>query len=242
MTFLYIEDISNAHAEQWAHVLTERLGRSFRKVDADELVELRDPDGFSVYLADNDVDLLFISVENDTRHIQGYLNACRSLRIPYIFLTDTMKKMSVMALYETALHEVLAPVTMLEEEVHKAELLRHLWRYTSCSITLLQANDYGHRAETNVAKIDRVITSLSDNPSEQPVIRVLKARKESMSLHKELPDRQKDLVPDLLVITASREYGLDDLIFGPAERYVIKRAQVPVALLNPRGDLFSLCD
>jgi len=32
------------------------------------------------------------------------------------------------------------------------------------------------------------------------------------------------------------------LIFGPPERKAIARSQVPVMLVNPREDLFSLCD
>lgn len=251
MIFLYIEDIYNDSAEKWANGLADSLGRTFRKVDADQLTELSDPDGFSQYLQEQDVDLLFISVKNDRRHVQGYLNATRSLRIPYVFLTDTMRKLSVMARYDNPLHEVLAPVTMFEEEVHKAEILKHFMRYTNCNVTLLQANDYGHKAETNVNKIRSFIQSQlfdstspnsisnSSNPSS---LKVLKAQKDSLSIHKELPSRLRDLVPDLMVVTASRDYGLDDLIFGPSERYILLHSQVPVALLNPRGDLFSLCD
>lgn len=244
MVFLYIEDIVNENAESWTQKFTQTLEKTFRKVDADSLSELADPDGFSEYLQSQDVDMLFISVENNRRHIQGYLNACRSLRIPYIFLTDTMRKLSIMAKYETGLHEVLAPVTMLEEEVHKAELLRHLMRFTGCNVTLLQAKDYGHKAARNVEKIQ---TFLRSNPQsisgvEGKDASVVLAYKDSTSLYKEVPERQRDLVPDLLAVTASRDYGLDDLIFGPAERFVIRKAQVPVALLNPRGDLFSLCD
>ena len=41
---------------------------------------------------------------------------------------------------------------------------------------------------------------------------------------------------------ASREYGLDDWLFGPPEQYVICHSPVPVMLVNPRADLFSLCD
>lgn len=237
MIFLYIEDIADEVAEQWAQRFTETLGKTFRKEDADVLTCLSDPDGFSAWLQAEDVDLIFISVENQSRHLQGYLNACRSLRIPYIFLTDTMRKLSVMRHYDTALHEVLAPVSMLEEEVHKAELLRHLVRYTACRVTLLQAKDYGSKAARNVA---RIVSFMEADDAEKP--QVLLARKGSASLYKEVPERQRDLVPDMLVLTASRDYGLDDLLFGPAERWVIKKAQIPVVLLNPRGDLFSLCD
>jgi nucleotide-binding universal stress UspA family protein len=35
---------------------------------------------------------------------------------------------------------------------------------------------------------------------------------------------------------------LDDWLFGPPEQYVIRHSPVPVMLVNPRADLFSLCD
>jgi len=63
-----------------------------------------------------------------------------------------------------------------------------------------------------------------------------------MHISKEATDRQKDFLSDMIMLTASRDYGLDDLIFGPPERHVITRSNVPVMLTNPRGDLFDLCD
>lgn len=254
MTFLHIEDIHNDAHQAWAMKLTAQMGKEYRAINADELTATADPDGFSQWLQQESVDLIFISTECDKRIVQRFLNACRSLRVPYIFLTEEMRKMPVLAEAETAMREILAPVTMLEEEVYKAEILSHLSRYTGARTTLLQAKDYGHRAEQNVGRI-RTFLEHQERPLEitmaqrsmevtmaQRSIEVKIAQRDSMALYKELPSRQKDLVPDMMVLTASREYGLDDLFFGPAERYVILHANVPVMLINPRGDLFSLCD
>ena len=71
---------------------------------------------------------------------------------------------------------------------------------------------------------------------------IVLARKDSFSLIQEAAERQRDFQHDLLILTASRDYGLDDLLFGPPERKAIQRALVPVMLVNPREDLFSLCD
>ena len=46
---------------------------------------------------------------------------------------------------------------------------------------------------------------------------------------------------DIAIITASREYGLDDIIFGPKELHIIKKSEIPLMVLNPRGDLYVLC-
>lgn len=238
MKCLYLQDISLPDALRWAETFTRLIGKDFMFQDADTFTETRDSDLFSDYLQQQSVDMLFIACENERRTIQQFLNACRSLRIPYIFLTDTMIKMPVLAHSAEAVHSVLAPVTMLEEEVHKAEYLAHLYRYTGCSVTLLIAKDYGSRAQHNA---DRIRTFVLGIAPDCPVLEI-KAIKDSSSLHKELHTRQHSLTPDMLILTASREYGLDDLVFGPAERYAIRKSAVPVMLLNPRADLFSLCD
>ena len=236
MTFLHIEDIHIDAHQRWAERLTLAMGKRYLSINADDLTTTSDPDLFSTYLQEQGVDLIFISAECDKRIVQRFLNACRSLRIPYVFLTPEMRKMPVLAEMETSLHTILAPVTMLEEEVYKAEILGHLSRFTNADIYILRAKDYGHRAEHNAGKI-RTFLEHQSLPS-----RTLIARKDSLSLHKELPLQAKEQTADLIVLTASREYGLDDLIFGPAERYVILHSPIPVLLLNPRDDLFSLCD
>lgn len=232
MNFLYIEDEPIAGAREWAEALTLQMGKTFRVAQADDLTELRDPDLFSQYLQDEAVDLIFVACEGTRTILQRFLNATRSLRIPYVFLTEDM---TFRPLSEPdAL--VLSPVTMLEEEVHKAEYLGHLCHYTGCRITLLQAKDYGHRAARNANRIRQFLEKAEHH------VEVLMAHKDSMSLHREVPDQVTGQKAQLVVLTASREYGLDDLLFGPAERYVLVRAACPVMLLNPRGDLFSLCD
>lgn len=230
MLFLHIQDTHKPEHDAWAKAFAEAMGKQYRGVDGDDLVQLRDPDGFSQWLQDEAIDLIILSVENDRHSVQGYLNAFRSLRIPYIFLTDEMQMPCV------PMATVLAPVTMLEEEVHKAEILNHLIRFMECRVVLLQAKGYGPRAGRNTGRI----VSFLEHQGQRA--EVLMAKRDSSSIHKELPERQQETEADMLVVTASREYGLDDIIFGPAERTVVQKSCVPVMLLNPRGDLFSLCD
>ncbi|MBR1808503.1 MAG: universal stress protein [Paludibacteraceae bacterium] len=187
------------------------------------------PDDAAGFCDELGIDILFISCDNRRKEIQRYLNLCRDLRLPYVFLTDTMPHLRPLA-------GLLSPVTMFEEEVHKAEVLGHLNRFTGAQITLLQANDYGSRAEQNTNKI---ITALNARGVQAEV---LKARKDSFSVGRESAERGRKLSADMLVVTASRDYGLDDIFFGPQELHIIRHSNIPVMLLNPRGDLYSLCD
>jgi hypothetical protein len=191
---------------------------------------------------DNNDDIKLIECENKSRVIQRHLNDCRDERRPYVFITNTMKI--------KPLHRLLVPVTMLEEETYKAEICTYIARKTGAHIILLQANDYGSHARQNVNRIVTHIKKVNERLQASPITNdqlpisyeIVPARKDSFKLMQEAAERQRDFYHDLLILTASRDYGLDDIIFGPPERKAIQRALVPVMLVNPREDLFSLCD
>ncbi len=183
---------------------------------------------------DNNEDIRLIECANDKRTIQKHLNECREERRPYVFVTNTMNI--------KPLHRLLVPVSMLEEETYKAEICTYLARKTGAHIILLQANDYGSHARQNMNRIVTHIKAVMERTGEQISYEVAQAKKDSFSLVREASERQRDFRHDLLILTASRDYGLDDILFGPPERKAIQRALVPVMLVNPREDLFSLCD
>jgi hypothetical protein len=183
---------------------------------------------------DNNDDIRLIECENNRRVIQKHLNECREERRPYVFVTSTMTV--------KPLHRLLVPVSMLEEETYKAEICTYLARKTGAHIILLQANDYGSHAKQNVNRIVTHIKAIMEKSGENISYEVAIARKDSFGLVREAAERQRDFRHDLLILTASRDYGLDDILFGPPEQHAIRRALVPVMLVNPREDLFSLCD
>ena len=183
---------------------------------------------------DNNDDIKLIECENKARTIQTQLNDCREERRPYVFITPTMTI--------KPLHRLLVPVSMLVEETYKAEICTYLARKTGAHIILLQANDYGSHARQNVNRIITHIGKVNERIGTPVTYEVVMAHKDSFSLIKEASERQRDFQHDLLILTASRDYGLDDILFGPPERKAIQRALVPVMLVNPREDLFSLCD
>ncbi|MCQ2311489.1 MAG: universal stress protein [Paludibacteraceae bacterium] len=184
---------------------------------------------------DNNDDIGLITCTHNGRDIQRHLNECRNERRPYVFVTPTMQTVD-------SLQRILVPVSMLEEEVYKAEICTYLARKTGARLVLLIANDYGSKAQTNLNKIITHIRSVAQRTGEKIEFEVHKAYKDSFSLNREAAERQHDFDHQLLLITASREYGLDDWLFGPQERRVILHSPVPVMLINPRADLFSLCD
>ena len=183
---------------------------------------------------ENNEDIKLIECANNSRIIQRHLNESREERRPYVFVTNTMTI--------KPLRRLLVPVSMLEEETYKAEICTYLARKTGAHIILLQANDYGSHARQNVNRIVTHIKAVAEKSGENISYEVYIARKDSFKLIQEAAERQRDFQHDLLILTASRDYGLDDILFGPPERKAIQKALVPVMLINPREDLFSLCD
>lgn len=183
---------------------------------------------------DNNPDIRYIRCANSRREILTALRECREERRPYVVHTATMK--------EKPLHQILVPVSMLEEETYKAEICTYLARQTGAKLILLKAHDYGHKAQQNVDRIVTRIQRVSESTGTKIAYEVVEGGKNSFRLMREAAERQRDFQSDLIVLTASREYGLDDMIFGPEEYHAIRKAQVPVLLVNPRADLFSLCD
>ncbi len=185
-------------------------------------------------LWDNNDDICLIECPNSGRTIQQHLNGCREERRPYVFITNTMTI--------NPLRRILVPVTMLEEEVYKAEMCTYIARKTGAHILLLKAHDYGSKAMQNTNRIITHIRGVAERTGENISYELIDAKKDSFSLVREASERVRELDADLLLLTASRDYGLDDILFGPPERHAIRRSTVPVMLINPREDLFSLCD
>lgn len=178
--------------------------------------------------------------DGSRRDVQRVLDACREERRPYL-VTKGSKVQS-----GSELSSILVPITMLEEEIYKAEICTYLARKTGAHLILLRANDYGSKAKLNTQRIITHIQTISERTGVAISYEERVAKGDSFHIHKELPSLSSTLQEKdgglLILLTASREYGLDDWLFGPPEQYVIRHSEVPIILVNPRADLFSLCD
>ena len=178
---------------------------------------------------------------NASRHsVQQVLDACREERRPYLVTTPLSSSSSLSGESKERLSSILVPITMLEEEVYKAEICTYLARKTGAHLILLRARDYGSKAKQNTQRIITHIQTIAERTGEEISYEVQEAKRDSFSFHKDF--HSTEWKHDLLLLTASREYGLDDWLFGPPELYAIRKSEVPVMLVNPRADLFSLCD
>jgi nucleotide-binding universal stress UspA family protein len=189
------------------------------------------------------------------RSVQRVLDVCREERRPYMVIKEQGTKsqeprqisnnldsidINLDSWFLSPESRILVPVSMLEEEVYKAEICTYLARKTGAHLILLRARDYGSKAKQNTQRIITHIETIAERTGKNISYEVQVATRDSFSFHKDF--HSEEWKHDLLLLTASREYGLDDWLFGPPELYAIRKSEVPVMLVNPRADLFSLCD
>jgi len=174
-----------------------------------------------------EISFLFIQLL-DNKLIRIQLKICRDLRIPYIFYKNSFGTLD--------LTKVILPVGFLEEELEKAQFATAFGRFCGSEIKMLLANDYGSKAATNAEKMKELFDKFEFSFTME------KATKDSFKIENESIQIAEKENAGMIIVSASRDYGLDDLIFGPKEYQVVKKSAIPVLLVNPRGDLYALCD
>lgn len=251
MVLVQIQQLSTAKILiKSASKLATQLGKSFGVlifVDSDEQIEdslkglksligLNEDQIFVRYSNESvlseiceelEASFLFIQLI-DNKLIRKQLNICRDLRIPYLFYNDSFGPLD--------LTKVILPIGFLEEELEKAQFASAFGRFCGSEIKMLLANDYGSKAATNADKMKSLFDKFDFKYSLE------KATKDSFKVEAESIQVAENERAGLIIVSASRDYGLDDILFGPKEYHVVKKSNVPVLLVNPRGDLYALCD
>jgi hypothetical protein len=176
-----------------------------------------------------DASFLFIQIPAlQNKKIRFFLNECRELRIPYLFYKDSFAGLNMT--------KVIVPIGFLEEEIEKAQFASAFGRFCNSEIKMLLANDYGSKAATTAEKMIFLFDKFNLNYTLE------KATKDSFKVEIESIHVAEKETAGMIIISASRDYGLDDILFGPKEYHVIRKSSIPVLIVNPRGDLYALCD
>lgn len=166
--------------------------------------------------------------DSQNKQLRNYLKFCRDLRIPYLFFKENFAEMNF--------EKVLVPVGFLIEEYEKTQFASAFGRFCDSEITILQANDYGSKAKTTIEKMKLIFDKFELKYTQE------KAKADSFKLDKEAIQKAENESFSIVIVSASRDYGLDDIVFGPKEMHLIKKSKFPLLLINPRGDLYTLCD
>lgn len=168
-----------------------------------------------------------LSTHTGYNKVMPFLKLSRQLRIPYIFTKPYFSSAD--------LSKVLVPVTFLVEDREKGPFSSGFGRFFGSELLMMPAKDYGSKAQQNTNAICTLLRKYELTHS------FVQAQKDSFKVEREAVERAASLGAGLVLISASREYGLDDILFGPKELACVNEASVPVMLINPRADLYVLC-
>ena len=248
MVLVQIQQLSTSKTLlQSASKLAVQLGKSFAVLTLAEteselkslLKELKISD-YQIFIRDNskllvevceavEASFLFIQLpDRQTNSIRRLLNDCRELRIPYLFFKDSFNLLD--------LTKVILPIGFLEEELEKAQFASAFGRFCGSEVKMLLANDYGSKAATNAEKMKELFDKFDFRYT------LDKATRDSFKVEAESIQVAEKEQAGIIIVSASRDYGLDDILFGPKEYHVVKKSTIPVLIVNPRGDLYALCD
>ena len=131
------------------------------------------------------------------RGVQQVLDACREERRPYLIIKNDELRIKIYSsadiedqskfkIQYSKLTSILVPITMLEEEVYKAEICTYLARKTGAHLILLRANDYGSKAKRNTQRIITHIQTIAERTGESITYEERVAKGDSFHIHKEL--------------------------------------------------------
>ncbi|HRR62241.1 MAG TPA: universal stress protein [Paludibacteraceae bacterium] len=177
------------------------------------------------------VEALFLLIQlpdDSKKNIRFWLSQCRELRIPYVLFKDSFSSLD--------LSRVIVPINFLEEEIEKAQFASAFGRFCGSKIIILLANDYGSKARQTAEKMKELFDKFQLNYT------LTKGNSDSYKIEKEAVQVAINEDAGIILVSASREYGLDDIVFGPKELHLVKKSPVPILLVNPRGDLYALCN
>lgn len=204
-------------ARQWADVVAKRMEFTIEDGELDTIEEM---------VESHDVALVVIGLDEkpSRKEVQHCLDMTRTLRVPYIFVKDGSK--------DARFERIGVPVKRFEEEKEKGPYCGSFARNFGSHVTMYQPNDYGSGARRNIGSIKELLDKQKID------VAISECRKDSDGVELEAVSHGDDL----LIVGASRDYGLDDIFFGPKERKIIMTAPMPIMMINPRGDLYPLCD
>ncbi len=160
-------------------------------------------------------------------NVRTFLSLARGLRVPYFFVKPYFK--------EVDLSKLLCPVTMLIEDRQKGVYAHNLGNAFGSEIMMMVAKDYGSKAKGNANAIETLLDKYGVKWT------TVEATKDSFKVEREAVRRAEEFGAGMVLVSASRSYGLDDILFGPKELRIINEANVPLLVINPRADLYVLC-
>ena len=235
LCFLHLPAILNTSKPEQIPAVLE----GYRKIVKKEVPALRvstlilsgKPENLMEILTDKYEIILII-----TRAVQ-YKKLSAAIKIsPVPFLFINAKQTSV-----PDYKKIILPVDLRKEAKDAILWASYFARFNRSGINVLAANDKDkeniRNVMKNVVQIKKLFTKFNIG------FRVFKGTVNSLKIQFEALEKAKALKADMIIILASSYVSFLDLLIGLPEKKILKNAgDVPVLIINPRKDMYIMCD
>ena len=130
------------------------------------IVKANDTENINTFIDEIDAALIIVGLDNNSQ-IQKYLNSLREVRIPYIFVKTGQ---------QAAINTIVLPITNLLEDREKGQFAQSFSRHYNAPIVIYKPNDYGTKAEANIAAIESLLEKVDIKPS------IIQGKKDSLKI------------------------------------------------------------
>ncbi len=157
----------------------------------------------------------------------------RDLRIPLLVVHNKTPDPSLF-------DRVILPLDFTRESKEKASWAAYFGKRNQSQVTLVHTEYrdgfFSAQLKNNLLLITKLFASL------QTAFTIHKVEKAKPDIDRYALSVAKMKGSALLIITATKDWGIEDFILGPVEQKIISNEdQMPVMLVNPRDDLYVPC-
>lgn len=169
-----------------------------------------------------------------TQNLKPKIQALQSSQIPFLFVGDSN---AVSLRYD----RVLLPVDYRKVMKDTSLWASYFGRFNQSAIEVFCSREHNEENRVMVKKNRKFIEQLLYKL--QVDVEFKDAEKGGFGLPIEALNRAKDEAYNLMIIPASQHVSLLDLLFGLPETKLLRQAgNIPVLCINPKRDMYILCD
>ncbi len=179
---------------------------------------------------DHEAILMVVSAKTYKKHAK----AVRESSIPFLFINNQSPNIS-------SYKKVIAPIDLRRENSDVSLWCSYFGRFNQSEITAIAATD---RDKDNVRSITKNVLSLKKLLEKFQIShKIFKGDKSSLGVQYEALDYALDMKSDVYITLGSSLITPIDKLIGLPEAKILKRAgEIPVLIINPRKDMYILCD
>lgn len=242
-TLLYVPGTTGNDTSNELHIEAQLAGKSslisnewgiaVRSV----VLEKKDTRGMDTVIEENNGIIAVAPVHgrNEKRffHAGSLLKMFRTARIPYLLCASPP--------HEDLYEKLVLPVNYYIENKEKALWASYFGRFHKTKLHIIHTSyrDKGYRLLLeNILKFIRQFFNEFDLRYEFHLI-----EKPLRGIDRYSPEFARQIHAGMVIVMTTLEYAPDDYLFGPVELKIMKEiSEIPVMFINPRKDLYCMCD